>query len=247
MMHTIVTLHSGALGSDPNSREYLNLAAEFKPDLVELDVRCSSDGVALLYHDPAVIKENESYLIAKTSFAVLQDAVSEILPLEEALIFCRRKKLFMNLDIKTPETAGIAIDTVRRQGMTSDILFSGCRREEILDIRRRLPDSRVLLNVDEEELRAEGGEYMDNVVRNVYQASELGCCGLNVNYLYCRPELISYARTRGLPVMVWTIDDEMTMRKFLSWGAYSITTNRIDLFYKIRGFSAVRTTEKSAE
>ena len=140
----------------------------------------------------------------------------------------------MNLDLKSAGAADSVIDTIKQQNMIKEILFSGCRRDEILYLREQLPNVRVLLNIDDHELDLSGDTYTDAVAQFVYLASELGCCGLNINYRYCRPELISYARTRSLPLMVWTIDDEKEMRRFLSLGVYSITTNRIDLFHKIQ-------------
>ncbi len=234
MMHTIVTLHSGAQDRVPNSQSYLDLAAEKKPDVVEVDVRRTSDGIAVLHHNPDVRIGDNSLLIKDAPLERLLAVKPGLLTLSQAMEFCHKHKLFMNLDLKETEAADPAISDIRKLDMAKEILFSGCGRKEILYIREHLPHARVLLNVDDEELDCEGDQYTAAVERNVYNASELGCCGLNVNYLYCREEMVSYARTRSLPLMVWTIDNEQEMRRFLKLGVYSITTNRIDFFHRIQ-------------
>lgn len=234
MINTIVTLHSGALDRIPNSREYLDLAVEVKPDVVEVDVRSTSDGIAVLHHDPGVGDDGVAFGIEDHSWEELSVLKPGLMTLSEAMKICHKNHLFMNLDLKTPGAADSAIKIIKKQNMTKEILFSGCRRDEILYLREHLPNIRVLLNIDDHELDFSGDEYMDAVVQLVYLASELGCCGLNINYRYCHQELISYARTRSMPLMVWTIDEDAEIRRFLSLGIYSITTNRIDLFHKIQ-------------
>jgi glycerophosphoryl diester phosphodiesterase len=234
MMHTIVTLHSGALNKTANSQEYLDLAAEMKPDVVEVDVRCTADGNVVLHHDPDVKNASQRMVIVEHSLAELKELSPGLLTLSDAMKFCRGHKLFMNLDLKESDAADSVIEVIKKQDMARDILFSGCGKKEILHIRKNLPEARVLLNVDDEELNCEGREYSDAVERNVYNASEWGCCGLNINYKYCKNELVNYARTRSLPLMIWTVDDEENLRHFISLGVYSITTNRIDLFHMIQ-------------
>lgn len=234
MMHTIVTLHSGALNKTANSQEYLDLAAKMKPDVVEVDVRCTADGIVILHHDPDVVGANRRMVIAEHSLAELKVLSPGILTLSEAMKFCHGHKLFMNLDLKDSDAADSVIEVVKKQDMPRDVLFSGCGKKDILHIRKNLPEARVLLNVNDEELNCEGKEYSEAVERNVYNASAWGCCGLNVNYKYCKIELVNYARTRSLPLMIWTVDDEELLRHFISLGVYSITTNRIDLFHMIQ-------------
>ncbi|MBF9016539.1 MULTISPECIES: glycerophosphodiester phosphodiesterase [unclassified Oceanispirochaeta] len=234
MIHTIVTLHSGALDKTPNSQEYLDLAAEMKPDVVEVDVRCTSDGIVVLHHDPDVKDTAQSLVIAENSLRELKVLSQDLLTLSEAMIFCKKHKLFMNLDLKESNAADAVIRVIKEQDMARDILFSGCGKKEILHIRKNLPEARVLLNVEDDELNCDGSQYSDAVVRNVYNASEWGCCGLNINHQYCKNELVNYARTRSLPLMIWTVDDEEKLRHFISLGVYSITTNRIDLFHMIQ-------------
>ena len=220
--------------SIPNSQAYLDLAAEKRPDVVEVDIRRTSDGIAVLHHNPDVRIGDSSLLIKDAPLERLRAVKPGLLTLSHAMEFCRKHKLFMNLDLKEIEAADPVIADIKKMGMAKEILFSGCGRKEILYIREHMPHARVLLNVEDEELDCKGNEYTAAVERNVYSASELGCCGLNVNYLYCRKEMVSYTRTRSLPLMVWTIDDEQEMRQFLKLGVYSITTNRIDFFHRIQ-------------
>lgn len=233
--HPLVTLHSGALGTEPNSLEYLKTAASYEPDIIEVDVRRSRDNTAVLCHDPHIEVGGRRYVLEDHDLEELHGLKPDLVTLRDVLEHSRKEGLFLNLDLKELSAADALIYELESLKQTQNIIISGCHMEEVLYLRSRISDLRVLLNVRDEELDVEPGVYMDRVQEIVSKGSRLGCCGLNVNYLYCRPELVRYASPRSLPVMVWTIDNEQDMRTFGEMGVYSITTNRIDLLHKIVG------------
>ena len=48
------------------------------------------------------------------------------------------------------------------------------------------------------------------------------------------PRFIHDSQRAGLPVQVWTVDDEQDMRRLLTWGADALITNRPDVAVKVR-------------
>lgn len=229
----LITLHSGALGTPPNSLEYLKTAAAYRPDIIEVDVRRTRDGRAVLCHDPYIPLGEERCFLEETDLSELLRIKPDLMTLREALLYSREKGLFLNLDLKSLSAADALVHELKSLGESRNIILSGCGAEETLYLRERIRDLRVLLNVPDRLLDREEGEYMDGVVETVSLGSRLGCCGLNVDYRYCRPELVRYASVRSLPVMVWTVDREEDMKRLGAMGVYSITTNRIDLLKEL--------------
>ncbi len=233
--HPLVTLHSGALGTEPNSLEYLKTAASYKPDIIEVDVRRTRDNTAVLCHDPYIEAEGRQYILKEYDLDELHRVKPDLVTLRDVLKYRREEELFLNLDLKELSAADALIFELESLKQTRDIIISGCFSQEVLYLRRRISDLRVLLNVRDEELDVEPALYMERVQDIVSEGSRLGCCGLNVNYLFCRPELVDYASLRSLPIMVWTVDSEADMLRFAEMGVSSITTNRIDLLHNIVG------------
>ncbi len=220
----LITLHSGAAETVPNSMEYLQEAVSLKPDITEIDVRKTRDNLAVLCHDPYIRSGNGEYLLEEHSLRDLRELNPGLLTLREALAFSLENGLFLNLDLKTIAAADALLHELKRLPGTLNFIVTGCHGREAGYIRTKAPDIRVLLNVEEDSLSGSYGEAVADVVN---QAFSLGCWGLNINYRVCRPELVRYALSRELPVMVWTIDTAEEMRRFWDMGVYSITTNNM--------------------
>ncbi len=226
----LITLHSGALGTPPNSLDYLKTAIRYKPDIIEIDVRVTGDNIAVLCHDPFITGiSGEKVYLDSHPIRFLKDVKPDLLTLKEALRFSREKGLFLNLDLKSIEAADALVADLTHLDQSDNIIVSGCHKKEAAYLREKIPHLRVLYNIQDEELTMDPQGYMESVKTVVNEASRLGCCGLNVNYLFCRRDLVKYAALRSLPTMVWTIDDRDLMQDFMDMGVYSITTNRIDL------------------
>ncbi len=225
----LITLHSGALGTPPNSLHYLETAIRYMPDIIEVDVRETRDNKAVLCHDSFIAdSKNREYILNRHTLSELKEVKPDLLTLKEALSFSSEKGLFLNLDLKSLSAADALIYELNHQNQTDNIIVSGCHKKEASYLRKKIPHIRVLYNIQDDELAADPEAYLDSVKTVANEASRLGCCGLNVNYLHCRRELVKYASLRSLPTMVWTIDEEDMIQKFIEMGVYSITTNRID-------------------
>ena len=226
----LITLHSGALGTPPNSLDYLKTAILYKPDIIEIDVRVTEDNTAVLCHDPYIPgASGEEVYLDRHPIRDLKRLKPDLMTLKDALQFSREKGLFLNLDLKSIEAADALVADLNHLDQSDNIIVSGCHKKEAAYLREKIPHLRVLYNIQDDELTMDTAGYLDSVKNVVNAASRLGCCGLNVNYLFCRRDLVKYAALRSLPTMVWTIDDRDLMQDFMDMGVYSITTNRIDL------------------
>jgi glycerophosphoryl diester phosphodiesterase len=218
----LVTLHSGGLSTRPNSLDYLEKALLAAPDIVELDIRRTRDKVVLC-HDPYLEADGKKILLADHGFRDLKDAEPRLLSLEEGLTFGRLHGLRFNLDLKEVGAAIPMLDLLREEDSQRGHIVTGCRLDEVKTLGAHTGDFRILLNIESAPPDLEEyGPYMRNLVK---EASDLGCFGLNVDFRLCRPELFELCHDQGLPVVVWTVDEEEAMRRMVKLGADSITTH----------------------
>ncbi len=226
-----LTLHSGAGGTFPNSPGFLEFAARIRPDVTELDVRASSDGVVVLSHDPEIRFGNACCPIDSYKLKDLKKFKPDLLTLEEAAEFCRRRGLFMNLDLKTDRALEGIYNLTKETLPKENFYISGCHPEQALFIRREFPGMGMLLNTEGEELESpDPAVYREYCESMFARAAEWECRGLNVCYRSCRREMIEMALKQDIPAMLWTVNDESGMQRFMKPGIGSITTDRPELF-----------------
>ncbi len=136
----IIVAHRGGVVSanvPECSLTAIRLAADAGYDMVELDVRKSSDGVPMVFHDRSLLKAcGKSGRIADytatelESITYLAGSTDRIVPLEAALETCRRLGLGVMLDLKTGQDSREFLELIDRllveyELTDSAISFSG--------------------------------------------------------------------------------------------------------------------------
>lgn len=234
----LVTAHSGCMGTRPNSREHVMRALSSGADVVELDIRLSSDGRVVLSHDEGASGPDGRLgafrdLSWETirSFAAEGDSKERILDLDEALDLLAGAPAAVNLDAKEPEAAMAAAAVARRRGMADSVFFSGLEPAAAAAVREGLRGFARLLNAD--SILPRTGYRAESMREALRIARDCGCCGLNLDFRAATEALISYAHPRCLPVSLWTVDATEDMERALRLGPYSLTTNRPDLLVKL--------------
>ncbi|WP_223069674.1 glycerophosphodiester phosphodiesterase [Paenibacillus caui] len=110
--------------------------------------------------------------------------------------------------------------------------MSGCGTERALLAQRKHPELRKLLNAGSNLFLTE--EYSAAVEKTCRDALEASCFGLNIHYQLVRMELLERAAHYGLPVYVWTIDEEVMMERFVNMGVASITTRNVETLVRLK-------------
>jgi glycerophosphoryl diester phosphodiesterase len=237
----------GALAPE-NTLEAFALAVDhWSADVLELDVRLTSDRELVVIHDDTVDRTTDGTgAVRELPLHRLQelDAGTRFQDLEGRFSFRGtgvRIPLFrqvlerfphtrLNVDAKDPEAAPLLIRMIREWGA----------------------QKRVLLASAEEEGRADRLGYDGPVsasrrqVRLFYLSHRLPGGGpytprtdaLQIPYRWegrqvTTPRLIQEAHRRNLPVHVWTINDVETMERLLEWGVDGIQTDRLDLLAQV--------------
>ncbi|MCX7027727.1 MAG: glycerophosphodiester phosphodiesterase [Spirochaetes bacterium] len=237
----LITAHAGCMGTLPNSRESIVAAFSSEAQVIEVDIRVTKDGAVVLAHDDSLSLEYggkaklRSFLWEDIRRHAASSAGSALLDLEEFFNLAVELGVtlrpgcgtILNLDAKEDEVLAEAAALVRKHRMESSVVFTGLDRKGIETARRHLSGLRYFFNAD--ELLPPSGASEEEITKVCSVASEFGCCGINLEWTRASRLFVEVARSRELPVMLWTVDREEDMRIVLMYEPDSVTTNRPDL------------------
>ncbi len=242
-MTPLVTAHAGCLGTVPNSRASILAAFASRSDIVEVDIRATKDGVVVLTHDDELAMpggdrvkiedlawEEVRAVSARPGFGAesmmsLECFLDLVAELDGSV--SPGGEPMLNLDAKESAAMLAAAAILRARGIESRIIFSGLGIEGIAVAAGEIPEFRYLFNAD--AVVPPGGGQLSDIERACSLARKNGCGGINLEWTRGSAIFVERAAGHGLPVMLWTVDDETDMKTVLSFGPNSITTNRPDL------------------
>jgi glycerophosphoryl diester phosphodiesterase len=221
----LVTAHTGCEGTPENSLESIRAGIDAGADTVEIDVRATWDRVPILMHDDHVVYEGRTTEVEELTLAQINTALPRpAVTLDEALAYAAAQEVTLNLDLKDDGCIHPTVSLVRHHGLSDRVIITGCGPARAAAVRASGPELPVLLNVQPEDVGRNAEAYLESVERICRTATENGCCGINIPYLLCRRELVQKARSRYLPVSVWTVDEEAAILDMADMGVDSITT-----------------------
>jgi len=243
--YTLITAHSGFDNSIPNSLDSVIAGMESGSDFVEVDVRSTKDGIAVLFHDDFIMtKKYGAINICDFTFSELnkliksnpisKDRITEIITLDAAISVAKDFHGLLNMDVKDDSWILPMVKAIRDANMVDSIIFSGCDYTRASYIKDNYPEFQVLLNLDEYQLINKNiSDYIiaDDICRMAIKAA---CCGINSEFKYLSDELIQTARKRYLPISIWTLSDSDNLDYYLKMGLYSITTTAVSLLVEKR-------------
>lgn len=210
---------------------------------LETDVHATSDGVAVLSHDPDLGRlTGKATPILRLSLAELRaiplGADQRVPTLREALHAFPEARF--NIDIKSDEAVEPTITAIQREKATERVLvtsFDESRRRAAVAALPGVatsPSSRGVL------LAALASRMP---LRAARRRSLRGIHALQVPVSYrgvpiVTPALVRAAHENHVEVHVWTINDPVEMRRLLELGVDGLITDRADLGLRVVGESA---------
>lgn len=231
-MNTMVIAHRGAswLAHRENTIEAFELAIGLHADMVEFDVRQTSDGVLIVFHDSTFADSPISW----QSYHALQEAAEEkgfrIPTLEEVLRLCHGK---IKMDIEVKET-GFERKLVSILRSICDFdeysvkSFQDAVPYKIKKIEPRIRTG-LLLGKEKNNLSGRFNEY--------FPLRRLKNCRadfVSPYYKIATWEFINRMKLYGYDTYVWTVNDASVMRKLLRYKAAAIISDKPDavLYYR---------------
>ncbi|MDQ3897293.1 MAG: glycerophosphodiester phosphodiesterase [Actinomycetota bacterium] len=193
---------------------------------LETDAHATADGMLVAFHDPVLdrVTDRRGVIAALPWEAVRQARLGrEGIPLMEELLTAW-PDVRVNVDLKNEAAVAPMVDVIERTGTHDRVCvasFSGKR----LDRFRRMTGGRVCTAIgplDIARLRAVGFGFPTGGFAGA-------CAQVPVRQgrvLIVDRRFVDGAHRRGLPVHVWTIDDEDEMERLLDLGVDGIMTDR---------------------
>jgi MFS family permease len=208
------------LSLQENTLGAFRAAAQAGAPMIELDVRLSRDGQAVVFHDPDLrrLKGRDSLVKDLTSAEIA--ALAQAPSLKEVLSDPACRALAVNIELKhcpgqNGELARAVAAAVR--GSEARILYSSFNPLLLGAMARLTPRvPRALLAT--EELAAGNRIYL----RRMWLAFLARPHMLNYDGRYFTPAFARRLAARRVPVAIWTVDSVDEARKFLAMGAESI-------------------------
>ena len=241
----VIFAHRGASAHAPeNTLAAFELALEQNADAIELDVKLSADGHAVVIHDPTLDRTTGSRgRVKDVSLAELQslDAGSffspqyrgEKIPTLEAVFEAVGKRTFINVELTnytTPRDQLVATvcRLVEKFGLQKRVIFSSFFASNLAKAQAYLPEvPRGLLAFDG-WLGAWARSFGFNFGK--YQA-------LHPYLKDVTPEQVQRVHRLKRRVHVWTVNAAQDMRRLFHWGVDAIFTDDPQLAVQVRSES----------
>lgn len=244
----LVIAHRGdSLRHPENTLASFAAAADAGADLVELDVRLTSDGVAVVLHDPDLSRTTDlaGPVHALTLGEVKRADASrgrgprqEVPTLAEVLALLAPTGTGVDVEVKnlpgeeaydTPREACLeaTLETLAGAGFTNAVLVTSFNPATVRRCREVAPEVPTgLLTFASLDL--------DAALRLAAEAGHAVVLPHAVPLMEAREGLVASAHELGVAVGVWTVDEEDAMQMFLSWGVDALATNDAPLGVAVR-------------
>ena len=204
-----------------NSLAGIRKAAELGADGVEIDVRRSLDGVAVLLHDrsprrttglPGPVRLYPSFLLRRVRLRGGSERVPTLAEALDAL----PEGLFMAVEIKDAGAAPSALHLIRERRLEDRTLMWSYREQAVRYFAKQAPEIEAALlrdDTDPEGLR-----------RFLQDATAFGAKAISAHWEAINHQFVAEAHDRGLKVYSWIRDAEMVAKK-VSAGLDGIVTD----------------------
>lgn len=229
--------HRGAKAYAPeNTLASLHTAADLGIEWVEIDVKLTKDGEAIVFHDEELERcTGHRGLVAETDFETIRELdagswfgdsfIGERIPtLEEALNVILDRGLGVNLEIKPCpgreiETAEVMLDVATRiwpEDSPSPLIssFQTVSLETALDMMPEWPRGLLM-----EDILPDWKELMEYLETST----------LNINGNTVTQEQIDQYLDLRKPILAYTINDPEQARRLISWGVSSVFSDTPDI------------------
>jgi glycerophosphoryl diester phosphodiesterase len=233
----LIFAHRGACRVAPeNTLPAFQAALDLGADGVELDVQYSSDGKLVVIHNPTLDETTDGTgRVTAHSFEELRvlDAGARFDPrfagtripsLDEVLALLR-SKLLVNIELKAldPATFGLGVDVVaavRAHDMTDQVVLSSFNPLALRKAKQAGPEIECALL-----LAPDLPGWMRRELTRRFSRAD----GLHPEFPMVDTAYLARARKLGLPVRVWTVNEEADMRRMIELGVDAIITDVPDV------------------
>jgi glycerophosphoryl diester phosphodiesterase len=215
--------HRGASADRPeNTLPAFELAIDQGADVIECDVRRTSDGALLLMHDATVDRTTSGSGPLREMTAAEAQALDagegERIPALSEVLELARGRVRVNVDLKEADVVDDAVAAVRAAGAEAGVTYISFLPEVWQRLGELAPDTPLIHLVDSAPALASlaMGE----------AGSQHVATGVGVPSSIINEGTVERMHRHGYGVFAWTVDDEDEMRRLIACDVNGIVTNR---------------------
>ena len=218
----------GAAVGDENTLAAFGRAVALGYRHLETDVRATSDGVAVIFHDATTERMlGERARLADLTWqdlSTLRNAGAIVVPRLDELLDTW-PDAFVNIDVKTPASVAPTLTAIGRADAFDRVLVASFH-DDSLAVARRLGGDRLATSLGRNACVRLGVAAM---LGRGGRGATAGAVAAQVPWRATGRRLINRAHALGLAVHAWTVNDAATMRGLLDAGADGIMTDHLDV------------------
>ncbi len=233
--------HDGSRVAE-NSLGAFRRAIDVGVEALELDVRRTLDNVLVVHHDPIT---SGAHRISRTRYADLPLLVDHqrIPRLDEVIDLVAGTPTRMSVELKAGGYEQAAVDALRQRlpAEQFDVISFGSqtvRRVEDLGhpVRTGSLSPRIMGWMRESALYPAAITLMDRAGWHpaLNKATRIGADFVSVDHRMASPTFLADAARRGIPVDVWTVNEQAEMERLLTAGVHGIVTDHPDVAIGVR-------------
>ncbi|HEY7486281.1 MAG TPA: glycerophosphodiester phosphodiesterase [Streptosporangiaceae bacterium] len=188
--------------------EAYEAAAAAGADYVEIDVRRTGDGELIAHHDEHV----RDLPIGQTSYRDLCAAAGRVIPRLRDVLTAIAGHAKAHIDIKEggSERATVALATELLD--PGDVVVTSRLAGSIAAVKRDFAEVRAALSLGR-------GWYRPGIVADFFPFDRIRACGADwvaLNHRLARLGVLDRCARHGLPAMIWTVNADVLIRRFLT-------------------------------
>ena len=233
---TLISAHRGNCGVDglPALERYRRAIA-LGVDYVEIDARRTTDGTYVTYHDDLTPSRRNT---RELSYAQLKDELgSELLTLDEVLDVAAGR-VGLHVDLKEDDRGPDIVRVVLERLPESSFVVTTGGDAVIRTIKDQFPTVTAGLTLGRDLERWPPWRILGVRLSELFPGPRLQRSHADFVAMHqqlARLRLLGYTATRRIPAWVWTVDDEVEMKRFLDDPRVTtLITNRPDVALRLR-------------
>jgi len=256
-MRPLVFAHRGGAALAPeNTLTAFDTGLALGADGIELDVRLSRDGVAVVMHDPTLDRTTDAmgpvghrtaadlaacdagYRFERDGAFPYRGTGIGVPALRDVLHRYRTTSIIVELKSAEPRLAHAVVEDIHATGTLGGVTI-GSFQKGALDAVRACGSS-VRTGADMDEIRSglDASPSRSRPRRPAFDAFQVPEVYAGIRIV--TPEFVARAHHAGVSVVVWTVNREDDMRRLLEWGVDGLITDRPDLAVPtVKAFVAV--------
>jgi len=226
--------HKGASSIAPeNTLKAFQKAIELKADYVEFDIHITKDGKIVIIHDSD--KFNATGVKGLIEDMTLDQIKSldagegEKIPTIRELISIVRKKIGLQIEIKSINLLDKLIHILREENLISTSIVSSFILNELLKLKLLEPSLKVGLLLSADLVRPK------LIKRKIEKIAKNNFYSIHPPFTTINKEIVDFAHSYGLKVIVWTVNDREIMENLIELAVDGIITDDISLANEVLG------------